>query len=180
VATYRSAPIGTSWTMTIKDDWTPTAANLTPCQNHCESSSMISIRSAIRQATCASYSGSRRKTVCYAGNARGLRAESANSSWRRTGTRHSWQSRALRWAATSQTSRHATPPMDLANMRQNGVRSLQASCLDCSHGTTINVDHLPGHLAVPSFTSRMVCSKCGSKRVDVRPAWGTKATALPR
>ena len=28
MATKRSAPIGTSWSLTIKDDWTPTAENI--------------------------------------------------------------------------------------------------------------------------------------------------------
>ena len=71
------------------------------------------------------------------------------------------------------------PPMDLENMRANGVRSLLASCLDCHRDRTVNVDHLPGHLAVPSFARRMVCSKCGSKRVAVRPAWATRANQIP-
>src|SRR5947209_15430703 len=77
-------------------------------------------------------------------------------------------------------TRYTGPPMDLANMRANGVRSLSVGCLDCHHQAVVNVDHLPGHLAVPSFSRRMVCSKCGSKRVQVMPAWGTKATTLPR
>jgi hypothetical protein len=77
-------------------------------------------------------------------------------------------------------TRYTGPPMDLANMRANGVRSLLASCLDCYHDATVNVDHLPGHLAVPSFAKRMNCSRCGSKSVDVRPAWGTKTTDMPR
>ena len=48
-------------------------------------------------------------------------------------------------------TRYTGPPMDLANMRRNGVRSLWASCLDCHHHATVNVDDQPGHLAVPSF-----------------------------
>jgi len=76
-------------------------------------------------------------------------------------------------------TRYTGPPMDLANMRDNGVRSLSVGCLDCHHQADMNVDHLPGHLAVPSFARRMKCSQCGSKRVDVRPAWGTKTTATP-
>lgn len=67
--------------------------------------------------------------------------------------------------------RPAGPPMDLANMRLNGVRSIYAWCLDCSHDATVNVDHLPDHLAVPSFADRMRCSACGSRRISVRPAW---------
>ena len=70
--------------------------------------------------------------------------------------------------------RYTGPPMDLANMRLNGVSSLYAWCLDCGHDGTVNVDHLPGHLAVPSFVKRMWCSACGSRNVSVRPAWGTK------
>jgi hypothetical protein len=76
-------------------------------------------------------------------------------------------------------TRYTGPPMDLANMRQNGVRSLLASCLDCYHDATLNVDHLPGHLAVPSIGNRMTCTKCGSKRVTVRPAWATQGARRP-
>jgi len=76
---------------------------------------------------------------------------------------------------TDKPRRYTGAPMDLANMRANGVRSLLAICLDCSHEATVNVDHLPEHLAVPSLSRRMKCSKCGCKRVTVRPAWGTKA-----
>jgi hypothetical protein len=43
-------------------------------------------------------------------------------------------------------------PMDLANMRQNGVRSLDVQ----------RNDHLPGDLTPPSFGPKMVCTKCGT------------------
>src|SRR6478672_10503887 len=52
--------------------------------------------------------------------------------------------------------------MDLENMRQNGVRSLWVQCKKCRHTTVMNVDHLPGDLAVASFGPRMVCTKCGT------------------
>ena len=71
-------------------------------------------------------------------------------------------------------TRYSGPPMDLANMRENGVRSLYAWCLDCGHDASVNVDHLPGHLAVPSFAQRMKCTGCGSRNVSVRPTWSTK------
>jgi hypothetical protein len=71
------------------------------------------------------------------------------------------------------------PPMDLANMRQNGVRALLVSCLDCLHDATVNVDNQPGHLAVKSFEARMVCGTCGSRRIHVRPAWHTRPTYIP-
>jgi len=43
-------------------------------------------------------------------------------------------------------SRFSDPiePMDLANMRENGARSLWVQCHQCRHETIMNVDHLPG------------------------------------
>jgi hypothetical protein len=61
-------------------------------------------------------------------------------------------------------------PMDLTNMRANGVRSLDAQCNQCRHRVIVNVDHLPGDVTVPSFGPRMVCSECGIG-ADVRPNW---------
>jgi len=37
-------------------------------------------------------------------------------------------------------------PMDLANMRANGVRSLDIQCYQCLHQVILNVDHLPGDI----------------------------------
>jgi hypothetical protein len=56
----------------------------------------------------------------------------------------------------------AIEPMDLANMRQNGVRSLDVQCNQCRHRVIVNVDHLPGDLTVSSLGPRMVCTKCGT------------------
>jgi len=42
-------------------------------------------------------------------------------------------------------TRYSGHPMDLANMRENGVRWLHASCLDCRHDADVNVD---GYLVV--------------------------------
>jgi hypothetical protein len=64
--------------------------------------------------------------------------------------------------------------MDLANMRQNGVRSLDIQCClccRCLHQVILNVDHLPGDLTVPSFGSHIVCTKCGTIGADARPNW---------
>jgi Zn finger protein HypA/HybF involved in hydrogenase expression len=69
--------------------------------------------------------------------------------------------------------------MDLANMRENGVRSLRVDCLDCTHAATVNVDDQAGHLVVKSFERRMRCGKCRSKRVNVRPAWHTQPLHIP-
>lgn len=62
-------------------------------------------------------------------------------------------------------------PMSLQNMRENGPRSVSASCSDCHHTAAVNVDHLAGHVTVPSLSRRFVCTGCGGRRIDVRPAW---------
>jgi DNA-directed RNA polymerase subunit RPC12/RpoP len=66
------------------------------------------------------------------------------------------------------------PPMTLANMRQNGVRAVIATCGTCGHKADVNVDALPATIAVPKASHRLRCGRCGSKRVDTRPAWHTK------
>lgn len=76
--------------------------------------------------------------------------------------------------------RYTGRPMDLANMRMNGVRALSVECLDCFHRANVDVDDQPGHLPVPSFAARMKCSACGSKRVTVRPAWNSKPLQIPK
>lgn len=74
-------------------------------------------------------------------------------------------------------TKYTGPPMDLANMRKNGVRALWVTCLDCHHHADVNVDRYQGHLAVPSFASRMKCQRCGSRKVHVMPAWHTRPKA---
>jgi transposase-like protein len=61
--------------------------------------------------------------------------------------------------------------MDLANMRQNRVRSIAVQCDECRHSAIVNVDHFLGHLAVKSFEQKFYCTKCGSRRINVRPNW---------
>jgi hypothetical protein len=65
------------------------------------------------------------------------------------------------------------PPMTLGKLRRNGVRGLAVYCLNhsCQHRAVISAEEFPDELEVPSFGLRMKCSKCGGKRVDVRPNW---------
>lgn len=42
-------------------------------------------------------------------------------------------------------------PMDLANTRANGVRSLGVQCNQRRHRVIVDVDHFPGDLTVPAF-----------------------------
>lgn len=66
------------------------------------------------------------------------------------------------------------PPMDLANMRQNGVCSLAAHCHDCAHQAVINMDGQPGHLTVKSFEPRLRCTNCNGTNISARPNWREK------
>ena len=65
--------------------------------------------------------------------------------------------------------------MTLGNMRQLGVQNLVAFCLNdaCRHTALVDVSSYPADTEVPSFRSRVVCAKCGSRgnKIDVRPNW---------
>jgi hypothetical protein len=63
--------------------------------------------------------------------------------------------------------------MTLANMRQQGIRHLIAFCHNdaCRHQAVIDVSAYGDDVEVPSFARRAKCSKCGGRRVDVRPNW---------
>jgi hypothetical protein len=72
------------------------------------------------------------------------------------------------------TPKHpAGPPMTLGNMRELGVRGLAVYCVNhaCRHQTIISADDYADEIEIPSFGRRMKCSKCGGRRVDVRPNW---------
>jgi len=66
-------------------------------------------------------------------------------------------------------------PMTLGNMRQLGVRGLAVYCLNpsCRHRAVFSADDYPDAVPVPSFQTRLKCSKCGAKgrQIDVRPNW---------
>ena len=63
--------------------------------------------------------------------------------------------------------------MTLANMRANGVRAVIAECRACRHMGDVVVDQLEDAVFVPDAGRRMVCSACGGRRVETRPAWHT-------
>lgn len=46
-------------------------------------------------------------------------------------------------------------PMTLANIRENGVRSLFVSCWNCCHRAIMSADPWPDHVPVPTFGPRM-------------------------
>src|SRR5262249_48318321 len=63
--------------------------------------------------------------------------------------------------------------MTLGNMRQNGVRGLDITCLHCGHHTEVNVDRWPDDVSVPSFGPRMRCKL-------VRQTWCYRDPELER
>jgi hypothetical protein len=67
--------------------------------------------------------------------------------------------------------RYRGPPMDLRDMRAQGVRSLWVSCTLCHHSAVMNVDRFGDAVTVPSFGPRMVCTGCGIVGADARPNW---------
>jgi len=73
--------------------------------------------------------------------------------------------------AVTDRFKYEIEPMDLANMRQNGVRSLDVMCHSCRHEVILNVDQYPDDLLVREFGPRMVCTRCGMVGADVRPNW---------
>jgi hypothetical protein len=73
------------------------------------------------------------------------------------------------------SSKYKIEPMDLANMRQNGVRSLAVACFGCRHEVIVDADMYPSEFLVKNFGRRMVCTKCGMVGADVRPNWKERA-----
>jgi hypothetical protein len=69
------------------------------------------------------------------------------------------------------------PPMTLANMRQNGVRPVTATCEACGRSADVVVDVLPESVTVPTAGQRLRCSACGGKQINTRPAWHTARRA---
>jgi hypothetical protein len=78
----------------------------------------------------------------------------------------------LDWLATMREK--PGPPMTLGNMRQNGVRSVIATCQTCGHKADANVDALPEAIHVPEIGQRLRCGDCGGKLIETRPAWHTR------
>jgi hypothetical protein len=72
------------------------------------------------------------------------------------------------------------PPMSLANMRENGVRAVIATCETCNRSADVNVDALPETIFVPHVGNSLRCSQCNGKAISTRPAWHTARDAWGR
>ena len=62
-------------------------------------------------------------------------------------------------------------PMTLANMRENGVRSISATCETCQHEAVLNADRWPADMPVPDIGLKLRCSACGGREIATRPNW---------
>ena len=71
------------------------------------------------------------------------------------------------------TSRDRPTPMTLGNMRQNNVSAVIATCLACRQRADVQVDVMADSVFVPEVGRRMVCSACGGRQRETRPAWQT-------
>ena len=60
------------------------------------------------------------------------------------------------------TARYRGPPMTLANMRAQGVRSLWVVCDLCHDDAVLKVDRFGDDVPVPAFGPRMVCTPAAS------------------
>ena len=68
--------------------------------------------------------------------------------------------------------------MTLAKMRGLGVRNLNVLCLNpaCRHEITFSADDYASEIEMSWFRSRMICARCGDRRLDVRPNWKEQPT----
>ena len=64
------------------------------------------------------------------------------------------------------------PPMTLANMRQNGVRAVAATCEAGGHAADVNVDALAETIVVPEIGRRLRCSQCAAGAGSIRGQHG--------
>jgi hypothetical protein len=83
--------------------------------------------------------------------------------------------KAWRKAARAMALRRNFEPMTLANMRENGVRVVVATCSACGREADVKVDALDATTPVPEAARRLKCSKRGGKRIRVSPmAYGPR------
>jgi hypothetical protein len=63
--------------------------------------------------------------------------------------------------------------MTLANMRDMGVHELRVLCRSpaCRHEITFSADDYTGDTELSWFRARMICARCGDRRLDVQPNW---------
>jgi hypothetical protein len=74
------------------------------------------------------------------------------------------------------TSPPGRPPT-LAYLAEQAV-GIDAECRDCRHKAALGFElflERYGDMLFPDFARLMKCSACGSRHVDVRPAWPSRS-----
>jgi len=67
-------------------------------------------------------------------------------------------------------NRYIGPGMTIGNMRSHGVKSIEVTC-GCGHNALVDASQLDDLTELPFLRTRMRCSACGSRPIDVRPNW---------
>ncbi len=65
------------------------------------------------------------------------------------------------------------PSMTLGHMRKLGVHELHVLCLNaaCCHTITFSGDDYSDEINLAWFKPRIICARCGGRRIDVSPNW---------
>ena len=61
------------------------------------------------------------------------------------------------------TSMFLAANMPAANMREDGVPSISATCETCQHEAVLNADDWPADMPVPDIGLKLRCSACGGR-----------------
>jgi hypothetical protein len=69
------------------------------------------------------------------------------------------------------------PWITLGQMRKNGSRTVEATCLACGHTDAVNVDMLPDAMPIAYAADRLRCLECRSKKIQTRAGPGQPRSA---
>ena len=74
-------------------------------------------------------------------------------------------------ATAPRAKQRTDPSMTLNKLRELGVRELNVLCLNpsCGHEITFNADDYGADTELSWFRPRMICARCGDRRLDVQP-----------
>jgi hypothetical protein len=65
------------------------------------------------------------------------------------------------------------PPATMANIREQGINTLWATCqrIGCGHEAKIDASGFPDDMPVPDVGLRLRCSQCGGRNVQTMADW---------
>ena len=74
-------------------------------------------------------------------------------------------------ATAPRAKQRTDPSMPLNKLRELGVHELNVLCLNpsCGHEITFNADDYGAETELSWFRPRMICARCGNRRLDVQP-----------